>query len=491
MKPGRVKIIALTQGLRVMLLVVLVLAVGCSTWRSRAYHGGAYDLQMRPASGDTARLLRNAHYFKLMGRNELALKELEEAHQLDPSNLKVVNTLAECYEQLGRSDRAQQIYLEALARHQDNQALANNLCFSYYQAGNWQQAEGCFRQTLAREPNNTAARNNLGLLLCRQGRQEEARRLWQEAEGTAAAESKLSQVLASLGLTGQSPVQSATAGGAPGSPPRRQATAPAAAAAPSSLPPAPLHKGPALASAKPAGVPAAAAAPAPATPSTFRSRPEAPEKAALPAPVRKPGAARLKTPSPQEAPRESRLTGPTGKQPLAPVAPAAPAAERARVPEAAPFQANRAAAASPAWSREPQPGKAGKVADVLTAQEGTALPCRALTAQQLEETAIEVRNGNGTPHLARETRARLDLEGFTVVAIANHIDFGVDKTMIYYRPGAENVARALRAKFFQDAGLEPREKLAKNEEVDVRVILGHDLPRSHAKAGAGREEKFL
>ncbi len=85
----------------------------------------------------------------------------------------------------------------------------------------------------------------------------------------------------------------------------------------------------------------------------------------------------------------------------------------------------------------------------------------------------------------------MDLEGFTVVAIANHIDFGVEKTMIYYRPGAENVARALRAKFFQDADLEAREKLAKNEEVDIRVILGHDLPRCHAKAGAGREEKSL
>ncbi len=255
MKPERAKIIAPTQGLRVILLVVLVLAVGCSTWRSRAYPGGAYDLQVRPASGDTARLVRNAHYFKLMGRSELALKELEEAYQLDPSNLKVVNTLAECYEQLGRSERAQQIYLEALARHQDNQALANNLCFSYYQAGNWQQAEDCFRQTLAREPNNTAARNNLGLLLCRQGRQEEARRLWQEAEGTAAAESKLSQVLASLGLTGQSPVQSAAAGGASGSPPRRQATAAAAAAAPApATASAPVH-GPAAPRAKPASVP--------------------------------------------------------------------------------------------------------------------------------------------------------------------------------------------------------------------------------------------
>ena len=78
--------------------------------------------------------------------------------------------------------------------------MANNLCFSYYQEGRFQEAETCFRQTLDRDPGNVAARNNLGLLYCRLGRQDEARRLWQAAEGVAAADAKMNQALASLGM---------------------------------------------------------------------------------------------------------------------------------------------------------------------------------------------------------------------------------------------------------------------------------------------------
>ena len=148
-------------------------------------------------------MLRNAQYFKLMGQPELGIKELEEAHRLDPGNLEVADALAQYYDELGLGAQAQQIYLEALALAPDNPALQNNLCFSYYQAGNWSQAETCYRQTLSRQPNNQSARNNLGLVLCRQGRQEEARRLWQEAEGEAVAAQKLGEALAALGMAGE------------------------------------------------------------------------------------------------------------------------------------------------------------------------------------------------------------------------------------------------------------------------------------------------
>ena len=78
--------------------------------------------------------------------------------------------------------------------------MANNFCFSYYTEGRWQEAETCFRKTLARDPGNVAARNNLGLLYCRLGRQDEARRLWQETEGATAADAKIGQALAALGM---------------------------------------------------------------------------------------------------------------------------------------------------------------------------------------------------------------------------------------------------------------------------------------------------
>ena len=88
-------------------------------------------------------------------------------------------------------------------------------------------------------------------------------------------------------------------------------------------------------------------------------------------------------------------------------------------------------------------------------------------------TAIEVRNGTWTKNLAHETRSRLCQEGFTVAKIGNHVDFGVTKTMIYYRPEAERVARAVGRTIFPGAELESSLKL--NKGMDIKILLGADL----------------
>jgi Flp pilus assembly protein TadD len=180
--------------------------VGCSTLLSRfgwLHEGsGASAVNAHQSSREISRLLRNAHYYKLMGRPDLALKELEQAHQQNPDNLKIINSLAENYERQGKFEEARQLYQEGLTKHGPNPVLTNNLCFTYYLEGRYQKAEDCFRQALARDPQNVAARNNLGLLYCRQGRQDKARRLWQAAEGDATADYKVHQALAALGMYG-------------------------------------------------------------------------------------------------------------------------------------------------------------------------------------------------------------------------------------------------------------------------------------------------
>ncbi|MDP3182355.1 MAG: tetratricopeptide repeat protein [Desulfobaccales bacterium] len=301
------------------------------------------------AKGDTTRLLHNAHYLQLLGRPELALKELEEAYQQDPNNLKVVDALARSYEELGRFESAQKLYQEALARHRANQALSNNLGFSFFLAGRWDQAEACFRQVLRRQPQNTAARNNLGLLLCRQQRFEEAHRLWQEAGGEAQALIMMSQALATLGIK---------------------------------EPPAYARKSP----------------PGPA-----------PEKQTL---------------------AMSKAREKTGKLPGSTL----PAPAR---PRPQPFR--------------PPP----------------------LTAPELEDTAIELRNGAGVQGLASKTRHLLLKEGFQVARIGNHLNFEAKQTVICYRPEAQKVAQALAVKFFQTSLMEQDPDLP--EDVDIKVILGRGL----------------
>jgi len=386
----------------VALLGLLGLAPGCSSlnfsklkfWQ-RSPKSYA-DVQVRPAAEDTNRLLQNAHYLTLMGRPELALKELEEAFSREPQNVRVANALAEGYEQVGAYDKAWQVYQQALSQGGDNRALRNNLCYSHYLAGNFKKAEACFREALEQDPENATARNNLGLLLCRTGRQEEARRLWQEAEGQAAADQKVQEVLALLRGPGSRTYAS---------------SAPAAAPAPVTAPEKPQP---------PAARPEAKA---PAAPVVARLQQERPEK-------------------PIETRVAATLNPPVAKAPEKPASAPAPA---------------------------PKPVAVSTAAKAVPAKPTRKAP---LTAAELTGTGIKVENGNGYPDLAHDARTFLSAEGFNVVDISNYIDFGVEDTVVYYRPGAARVAQALAEKF-HTANVQVKEKLP--EGIDVRVIMGHDL----------------
>jgi Tfp pilus assembly protein PilF len=458
---------------------LLALATGCGVrdprlgWQSES--GGKF----RWVAGDTSRLLRNAHYFKLMGQPALAIKQLEEAHRLYPDNLKVTDALARSYDESGLHQEAQQIYRAALTLDPDNPVLLNNLGFSYYLAGKGDQAETCFRKSLARYPNNSALRNNLGLLLCRQGRREEARRLWQEAAGEAEAAQKLAQALAALGMTAAPRYGQPTRPGPHEPAPRRWAppawrlaAQPRAATANrrhASAPSAPVNQQPepkarpAVPSPEVAAVNLAATFPPKQKASDASSRevpaPQPPQGQV----TGRPTFSQRSAIAPQAGHRPSRLL-PPGREPTAEPPPAS--LVRQTVTPARPEKA------APQAVRASQPDPKG-MAGQTSPDKPRATPPTYLTARELMETGIAIHNGNGIPHLAHDTRSVLSLEGFNVVAIANYRDFGVDRTIIYYRPQSEHVATFLNNKFFPRAAVEPAPQLA--DRVDVKVILGHDL----------------
>jgi LytR cell envelope-related transcriptional attenuator len=110
---------------------------------------------------------------------------------------------------------------------------------------------------------------------------------------------------------------------------------------------------------------------------------------------------------------------------------------------------------------------------VAAAAPGPATKAAPLTTAERVDTAIEIRNGNGTKNMAHETRFLLRREGFTVAKIGNHLDFGATKTMIYYRPEAERVAREVGRTIFPEAELTPSLKL--HQGTDIKVLLGADL----------------
>jgi Tfp pilus assembly protein PilF len=436
--------------------------VGCSgPWSGYGRTGetsGSLFANMRLSPEEISRLERNAHYYQLMGQPELGLKEVELAHQQNPDNLQITDLLAQSYEELGKFEAARQLYQEALTRQGPNAVLANNLCFSYYHEGRWQEAESCFRQTLDHDPGNVAARNNLGLLYCRLGRQDEARRLWREAEGAAAADANMSQALAVLGIPA-SPVYARKPETAPPAPRVTQAPTPKAAASglPAAIPAKPDTPAHPVTSQVPAGQ-LAAKPPTPA-PVAARPQPKAPKPAVV---AQKAPAAAIPAPAPQVASRTSQAPLTAADTPVATKTEAErPAASHQEPP------GNSRATAGPG-----QPPLAAQPKEVA-AQPLTSPATTPLTAAELENTAIEVRNGTWTKDLARQTRSRLCLEGFTVAMIGNHIDFGAAKTIIYYRPGAERVARTVGRTVFPQAALEPSQKLKKG--MDIKILLGADL----------------
>jgi Flp pilus assembly protein TadD/uncharacterized protein (DUF736 family) len=449
----------LKTGLFGLVCLAAVLLMASCNMRQSGQLPDKFWAGVRPASGDTERLMKNFRYLKAAGRTELALRELEEAYHHDPDNLKIIDILAQCYEELGDWKRAEKLYQEALARDRDNPALANNLCFSYYQAGRFDKAEACFRDLLKSQPQNATVRNNLGLLLVKTGRQEEAFRLWREHENEATAKTRLNQALAALDLTPQ--VEVARSGDA-GAPQKESAAAPPAQAAgqPQSL----------------ASAPGTLASPAAAAPQAVKqsANPEPAThlaSASVQAPSETPAAV-SNAPQPVPAPEKpAAIPAASSKtQPAAAVAAVKPAAAKPVSP------AKVGPAAAPAApSPENTQGKAEnqKVAR-STGRAANPEPKRVtiLTVEELLNTRLDIRNGNGLQGIAALNRTWLTMEGFHVAAIGNHIDFGQKKTEICYHPQAERVAQVLREDFFPEAELKSSDKLGK--DADVRITLGHD-----------------
>ena len=90
---------------------------------------------------------------------------------------------------------------------------------------------------------------------------------------------------------------------------------------------------------------------------------------------------------------------------------------------------------------------------------------------------IELKNGNGVSGLALEMGSRLDLEGFRVVNVGNHKDYGLEQTVIAFRPEAVRVAQVLVKKYFPKATLQEEDTLP--PWTDVRVSMGRDLVAGH------------
>jgi hypothetical protein len=89
------------------------------------------------------------------------------------------------------------------------------------------------------------------------------------------------------------------------------------------------------------------------------------------------------------------------------------------------------------------------------------------------ETHIAILEGNVVHNLLHSSRRGSIWKDYNAVAINNFSNFGVDRTVTYYRPEAERIAISLNKTFSPGPELEPPDRLA--GRVEVKVVLGHDL----------------
>ena len=98
---------------------------------------------------------------------------------------------------------------------------------------------------------------------------------------------------------------------------------------------------------------------------------------------------------------------------------------------------------------------------------------------------LEVSNGNGVTGMARRIDGLLQAVGLPKSRLTNQKPFTQRTTEIRYRGGHEAAAAALSARFPSRPALVRDDRL--RADIDVRLVLGKDLPAAVALVDPARE----
>jgi len=129
---------------------------------------------VRPVNGNVESDYRLARYFQKRGKHNLAVDELLKAIRKDPSFIKAYNALGVSYDHLGNFDLAIKSYKFALQINPELDYVYNNLGYSYLLSGDLNSAIDAFQKAIALDNTNKRYHNNLGLAYARNGQTDRA-----------------------------------------------------------------------------------------------------------------------------------------------------------------------------------------------------------------------------------------------------------------------------------------------------------------------------
>jgi hypothetical protein len=92
----------------------------------------------------------------------------------------------------------------------------------------------------------------------------------------------------------------------------------------------------------------------------------------------------------------------------------------------------------------------------------------------LGRDGVEISNGNGVRHMAKDVGGFLKRQGFNVVRLTNAGNFNYEKASVYYRGDAEFTALKIKGAV---PGITQMKKVSafERDNVQVKVIVGKDL----------------
>lgn len=123
----------------------------------------AFVRSIKPVYGNPDNHYRLGRYFQTIGRHTIAVDEFVKALAMDPGYSKAYNAMGVSYDSLGKHGLAQAAYRAALELSPDSAYILNNLGYSNMLSGNMAAAVGALEKASSLNPENTKYRNNLRL----------------------------------------------------------------------------------------------------------------------------------------------------------------------------------------------------------------------------------------------------------------------------------------------------------------------------------------
>jgi tetratricopeptide (TPR) repeat protein len=124
---------------------------------------------VRKVDGASEAKYRMARHFQKRNRHKVALIELKEIIQIDPTFVKAYNAMGFSYEFLGDFKKAIHSYKLALKIDSNLDYLYNNLGFAYLLSENYDSAVDAFQKAIALNDRSKRFHNNLGLAYAKKG----------------------------------------------------------------------------------------------------------------------------------------------------------------------------------------------------------------------------------------------------------------------------------------------------------------------------------